>query len=95
MTDASPTHAPVIIDVRSPIEYASGHVAGSVNLPLGNFVDGYARLIGDKAQPIVVYCASGARSGQAVQFLQAQGYGNVVNGVSCHHVASRLGKALV
>lgn len=89
------SHSPLIIDVRSPLEYASGHVEGSVNLPLDRFVDGYAQLIGERSRQVVVYCASGARSGQAVQFLMAQGYSNVANGISREQVASRLGKALV
>lgn len=85
----------VIIDVRSPAEYAGGHVDGAVNLPLDRFVDGYPQLLADKSTPAVIYCASGARSGQAVQYLMAQGYSGVVNGVSAPAVAQRLGKTLV
>ena len=95
MSNATSPQDPLIIDVRSPMEFATGHVDGAVNLPLDRFVDAYAQLIQDTARPVVVYCASGARSGQAVQYLIAQGYANVVNGISCHHVASRLGKAVV
>jgi len=93
-SDATP-QKPIIIDVRSPLEYASGHVEGSVNLPLDRFVEAYAAVIQDKAKQVVVYCASGARSSQAVQFLMAQGYANAVNGISCHNVANRLGKSVV
>lgn len=85
----------IIIDVRSPLEYASGHVDGAVNIPLDNFVNAYPNVIGGKASQVVIYCASGARSGQAVQYLISQGYSNVVNGISCHQVASRLGKSVV
>jgi len=85
----------VVIDVRSPAEYAGGHVADAVNLPLDRFVDGYAQLLRDKSTPVILYCASGARSGQAVQFLLAQGYVAVSNGISAPAVAQRLGKALV
>jgi len=95
MTSAANPEDLIIIDVRSPMEYASGHVEGSINLPLDRFVDSYATVIQDKAKKIVVYCASGARSNQAVQFLMAQGYANAVNGISCHNVASRLGKSVV
>lgn len=93
-SDATP-QKPIIIDVRSPLEYASGHVEGSVNLPLDHFVEAYAAVIQDKAKQVVVYCASGVRSSQAVQFLAAQGYANAVNGISCHNVANRLGKSVV
>jgi phage shock protein E len=85
----------VIIDVRSPAEFAGGHVEGAVNLPLDRFIDGYQTLLVDKATPAVIYCASGARSGQAVQYLAAQGYSAAVNGVSAPAVAMRLGKKLV
>jgi phage shock protein E len=95
MKNASTAHDTIIIDVRSPMEYASGHVEGSLNLPLDRFVDAYANVIQEKAKQVVVYCASGARSGQAVQFLLAQGYANAVNGVSCRNVASSLNKSVV
>jgi len=95
MKTASSVNDTIIIDVRSPLEYASGHVEGSVNIPLDRFVDAYANIIQDKGKQVVVYCASGARSGQAVQFLLAQGYANVVNGISCRNVASSLDKSVV
>ncbi len=76
-----------MIDVRSPAEYASGYVDGALNLPLDRFVQGYAALAPDKSRQLVVYCHSGARSGQAAQFLQQQGYENVVNGISPGAVA--------
>jgi rhodanese-related sulfurtransferase len=95
MTIDSTKAGAIIIDVRSPVEYASGHVEGSVNMPLDSFVNTYAKVIRDKESQVVVYCASGARSGQAVQYLKSQGYANVVNGISCHQVASRLGKSVV
>jgi phage shock protein E len=85
----------VIIDVRSPMEFASGHVAGAVSLPLDRFVDHYARVLPDKTQQVVVYCASGARSGQAVQYLSRQGYVNAKNGFSLHSVAQQFQKAVV
>ena len=62
----------VIIDVRTPAEFAGGHVAGSVNIPLQEI---QARLDEIKAmqQPLVLCCQSGARSGQATQYLRNQG----------------------
>lgn len=85
----------VIIDVRSPAEFESGHIDCAVNLPLDCFVDGYPRVAPDKQQLVVVYCAAGARAEQAVQYLKAQGYAQVVNGISARHVASQLGMAVV
>ena len=96
MSDISTPRTEVtIIDVRSPAEYAGGHVEGAISLPLDRFVDGYAQLLSDKSQTVVIYCASGARSGQAVQFLTAQGYSAVTNGISAPAVAQRFGKPLV
>lgn len=84
----------VVLDVRSPAEFAGGHVAGAVNLPLDRFVEGYAAVAPNKAGQVLVYCASGARSGQAVQFLQQQGYTQVQNGVSASNVVRQFGRAL-
>lgn len=86
---------PAILDVRSPMEFATGHVEGALNLPLDAFLDRYPSVLPSKSQKIVAYCASGARSGQVVQFLQQQGYTDVVNGVSASNVASQWQKAVV
>lgn len=64
-----------IIDVRTPMEFAGGHVAGSVNIPL-NEIPERMNEIRSMEQPIVLCCASGMRSGQATGFLNA-------NGVEC------------
>src|SRR5450759_269618 len=77
----------LFIDARTPGEYASGHVEGALNLPLDRFVQNYASVAPDKSKQIVVYCHSGARSGQAMQFLCQQNYENVVNGGSVGLVA--------
>ena len=53
----------VIIDVRSPGEYARGHVKGSVNIPLDTISSQLKQLNNDK--PIITCCASGIRSGSA------------------------------
>lgn len=84
----------LLLDVRSPGEYASGYVEGAVNLPLDRFVQEYESLAPDKSRQIVVYCQSGARSGQAVQFLQQQNYVNVVNGISASTVAMKTGRPI-
>jgi len=61
-----------IIDVRSRGEFAGGHVAGSINIPLDE-IQGKVEEIKAMKQPIVLCCMSGNRSGQATYFLQAQG----------------------
>lgn len=71
------SHA-VLLDVRTKNEYRSGHVRGSVNLPLQN-IENAKNLISDRDKPVFVYCLSGARSRRAVASLKAMGYTNVRN----------------
>lgn len=68
----------LLIDVRTPEEFASGHIKDSVNLPLqdiqnGNLPDS------SKDKPVYVYCRSGSRSAQASAALKAAGYTNVID----------------
>jgi len=71
---------PLLIDVRSPGEYAGGYLDGAVNLPLDQLQAGIARVAPDLGQPIVLYCASGGRSGMGCMLLQQMGYRQVSNG---------------
>ncbi len=57
-----------LVDVRSPSEFASGHVDGAVNLPLGDLLARLSEI--DVAKPVVVYCRSGGRSAQAAAQLR-------------------------
>ena len=84
----------LLIDVRTPLEFASGHVEGAMNLPLDRFVQNYANVAPDKSKQIVLYCRSGARSGQAMQFLQQQNYEDVVNGGSVGAVALKTSRTI-
>jgi phage shock protein E len=67
-----------IIDVRTTDEFADESYPGAVNVPLAILS---ARLdeLGPKDKPIVLYCASGARSAQAARILKQAGYVNVTN----------------
>lgn len=71
----------VIVDVRSKGEYASGHVKGSLNIPLDQLGDQLKKLK-NKEQAVITCCASGMRSASAKSFLKNQGYTNVHNGGS-------------
>jgi rhodanese-related sulfurtransferase len=62
----------VIIDVRTPAEFAGGHVAGSMNIPLQEIPQRLEEIKAMK-QPFILCCASGARSGQATNYLRNQG----------------------
>jgi phage shock protein E len=67
-----------LVDVRTPGEFASGNVKGSVNIPLDSIPDQLAKFKNKKN--IIVFCRSGARSGQAKSILSQNGFSNVFNG---------------
>ena len=58
--------------MRTRAEFAGGHVAGSINLPLQEITE-HIEEIKAMAQPIIFCCASGNRSGQATQYFQSLG----------------------
>ena len=62
----------VIIDVRSPSEFAGGSVPGSENIPLGS-IPGKTKQIKSLGVPVICVCASGMRSGGARAQLSAAG----------------------
>jgi phage shock protein E len=66
-----------VVDVRSPEEFRDGSFPGAVNIPVGELGRRLAELKKDKA--VVLYCASGARSGAAARLLKQAGYPEVVN----------------
>jgi rhodanese-related sulfurtransferase len=66
----------VLIDVCEPAEFASGHVVGARNVPLGS-LSASKDLPSNKALPLIVLCASGARAGRAAGMLRKLGYANV------------------
>jgi rhodanese-related sulfurtransferase len=65
----------VVIDVCEPAEFAAAHVAGARSVPLGA-LQGAKGLPSNKALPLVVVCASGARATRAVGQLRKLGYAN-------------------
>ncbi len=68
----------MVVDVRTPQEFASGHLDQAVNFPLSELDKHFATI--DKDQPIVVYCRSGNRSGIAYDYLSEQGFTQIHNG---------------
>jgi rhodanese-related sulfurtransferase len=63
----------VLIDVCEPAEFAAGHAVGARNIPVGTIV-GSKDLPSNKALPLVLLCASGARAGRAAGLLRKAGY---------------------
>ncbi len=66
-----------LIDVRSPDEWAAGHLPGAVHIPLAALPDRITEI--DAGKPIVVHCQGGGRSAIAASFLRAQGIESVSN----------------
>jgi phage shock protein E len=62
-----------VVDVRTPAEYASGHVPGAVNIPFDEMPQRYAE-VGPPSTPILVYCKTGRRSGIAIGTLRQKGF---------------------
>jgi rhodanese-related sulfurtransferase len=62
----------LLVDVRSPGEFAGGHLAGAINVPV-DAISARAEELVKKGKPIVVYCASGMRSGSAASTLKRAG----------------------
>ncbi|HAL74437.1 MAG TPA: rhodanese-like domain-containing protein [Clostridiales bacterium] len=67
----------LLLDVRTPEEYAAGHIAGSVLLPYDQIEGRAGELPADKAAPIIVYCRTGRRSAIAAEVLAGLGYSKI------------------
>lgn len=78
------TEGAFLVDVRTPVEFAEGHVKGSVNIPLDRVTAEIAKFKNKKN--IIVFCRSGNRSGQAKSILEQNGFKNVTNAGTWDHV---------
>ncbi|WP_066376606.1 MULTISPECIES: rhodanese-like domain-containing protein [unclassified Anabaena] len=65
----------LLIDVREPSEYATGHIGNAINIPLPRLTQNLDQI--PQNQSVVVYCTSGYRSAMAVMSLRLLGYDNV------------------
>lgn len=65
----------MVVDVRTPPEFEAGHIPSAVNVPVDQLQAGASAW--DKARPVVVYCATGARSADAATQLASQGFKKV------------------
>ena len=64
----------VVIDVCEPAEFAASHVGGAKNVPLGELEAKLPLVVKNKALPLILVCATGARSGRAVAIAKKLGY---------------------
>ena len=80
------TSGAILLDVRTPQEYAEGHIPGGKNLPLQS-IDKAEEIIDNKDTHLFVHCLSGGRSRQAAAVLKQMGYTNVTNigGIADYH----------
>jgi rhodanese-related sulfurtransferase len=84
----------VVVDVRTPAEYAAGHLAGAINVDVESpdFTASISRL--DKSGQYLVYCHSGNRAGLATSRMHGLGYTHVTNLGGIDAAASTTGLAL-
>jgi len=64
----------LLLDVRSPEEFKSGHLAGATLIPLGKLEKSLDKLSPIKGKTLLVYCRSGMRSVAAARILQKHGF---------------------
>ena len=69
----------VIVDVRTPEEYATGHIAGAINIEYTSIAQGVAKSGISKDDTVILYCRSGRRSSIALDTLKAQGFSKAQN----------------
>ena len=67
-------HPPIILDVRSAEEFASGHVPGAINVAHTALENNMDQLSAHRDQDIVVYCVAGKRAAIALQWLKSHGF---------------------
>lgn len=81
----------VFIDVREPLEYKLGHIAGAINIPPAELMRGEPPEL--QALPrdtkLVVYCVSGSRSNASIPYLRQMGFINIENGINKDQVARK------
>ena len=76
--EARSTSGSIMLDVRSPEEYRSGHIEGAYNIPI-SAIGKASSVIKDKDAPLFVYCLSGSRSAMACRELEHMGFSAVTN----------------
>lgn len=79
----------IILDVRTKAEYSSGHIKGSMNIPVNNLPSNLGKLK-HKDKPVITCCASGMRSASAKNILKSKGYEQVYNGGSWQNLQNKI-----
>jgi phage shock protein E len=68
-----------VIDVRSQSEYQEKHLAEAINIPVSRLSEAIGQHVPDKAQPVLLHCLGGGRSGIGQGILRRMGYRNAFN----------------
>ncbi len=89
------TWTPIIIDTRSPQEYAAGHIDGALLMPYDTIGAMIEAKVADKSTPIMLYCRSGVRSEMARKTLVSLNYTRVKTLGSMRAAADKLNKEVV
>jgi len=79
----------IILDVRTKSEFSSGHIKGSINIPVEKLSKNLGKLR-DKNRHVITCCASGSRSYAAKGILTSNAYVNVFNGGSWHSLNQKI-----
>lgn len=69
----------ILIDVRSPREFAERRINSAINIPLYDIEKNASKLLTNKSTPIIAYCQSGVRSKKACVILKKLGYADLYN----------------
>lgn len=69
--------APAMLDVRTPAEFAAGHLPGAVNIPVDQLRERLGELASLRDRELLVYCETGRRAGVAVQGLGRAGFAHL------------------
>ena len=82
----------VVIDVRTPQEFAQGHVQGALNIDHSVIGQEIGKAAVAKDDTVILYCRSGQRSGKALETLKQMGFSRVENYGSLENARKRLGR---
>lgn len=74
---ATPASNTIVLDVRTPNEFAQGHIKGAINISHDQINDNLSKIIGYKNQTVVVHCRSGRRAVSAENALRAAGFSDL------------------
>ena len=91
-TSPSVADKSIVLDVRTPQEFASGHVEGASNVPVDQVEKRISEIAPAKDTPLIVYCRSGRRSAAAKNILDRLGYTRVDDFGSYDSARQRLAK---